>query len=187
MKDRGDAVGDRLPVAFQERDVDRKSDARPRHHLPLERVAVNVDDAREGRKRPRGVDVRSASRGRAEPVMVPVSESRWMLVSSSRPPMRVRPPSMRICMIGGPMPPSWRPPMRRVTGRRLCYGQACVSEGQASYLSRKRSIDSRRKSGKGRPQPRVVPVPPCQPLQAVRSLTGKRGRMTRAGLPATMA
>jgi hypothetical protein len=55
VKHRGDAVGDRLPVAVAERDVERKTDARPRHHLPLEGVAVNVDDPGQDQQ-PRRVD-----------------------------------------------------------------------------------------------------------------------------------
>ena len=45
MEDRGDAVRDRLPVAVDQRDVDREIDLGPRHHLPFERVAMQVDDA----------------------------------------------------------------------------------------------------------------------------------------------
>ncbi len=43
--DGGDAVADRLPVAVDQRNVDRKVDAGARHHLPLEGVAMEVDDA----------------------------------------------------------------------------------------------------------------------------------------------
>src|SRR5262249_2124599 len=43
MKDGGNAVGDGLPVAFEQRHIDRKSDPRPRHHLSLEGIAVDVD------------------------------------------------------------------------------------------------------------------------------------------------
>ena len=45
--DGGDAVADRLPVAVNERDVDREVDARTRHHLPLERIAMQIDNARQ--------------------------------------------------------------------------------------------------------------------------------------------
>ncbi len=41
----GDAVAEELPVRLQERDVVGKVHARPRHQLPLERVAMNIDDA----------------------------------------------------------------------------------------------------------------------------------------------
>src|SRR5271165_232067 len=44
MKSRGDAVGNCLSVAFAERHVEWKIDARPGHHLPFERVAVNIDN-----------------------------------------------------------------------------------------------------------------------------------------------
>jgi hypothetical protein len=50
VEHRGDAVGDRLPVAVDQRDVDREIDARPRHHLPLERIAMQIDDARQHQK-----------------------------------------------------------------------------------------------------------------------------------------
>jgi hypothetical protein len=47
MKDRGDAVGDRLPVAVDQRHIGREVDAGTGHHLPLERVAMQVDNARQ--------------------------------------------------------------------------------------------------------------------------------------------
>jgi hypothetical protein len=43
----GDAVRDRLPVAIDEADVERHVDARARHDLSLEGIAVDVDDAGE--------------------------------------------------------------------------------------------------------------------------------------------
>ena len=45
--DGGDAVADRLPVAVDKRHVDGKIDAGARHHLPLEGVAMEVDDTRQ--------------------------------------------------------------------------------------------------------------------------------------------
>jgi hypothetical protein len=45
MIDGRDAVGDRLPVAVDQRDVDRKVDSGARHHLPLERIAMQIDNA----------------------------------------------------------------------------------------------------------------------------------------------
>ena len=50
MKDGRDAVGDGLPIAFEQRNVDRKSHSRPRHHLSLEGVAMDVDDAGKDQK-----------------------------------------------------------------------------------------------------------------------------------------
>lgn len=47
MKDRRDAVSDRLPVAIGQCHVDRKIDAGAGHHLPLERIAVQIDDTRQ--------------------------------------------------------------------------------------------------------------------------------------------
>ena len=47
MEDGGDAVAHRLAVAVDQRDVDGEIDARPRHHLALEGVAVDIDDARK--------------------------------------------------------------------------------------------------------------------------------------------
>src|SRR5262245_47556299 len=46
----GDAVGDGLPIAFEQRHIDRKSDARPRHHLSLKGIAVDVDDPGQDHK-----------------------------------------------------------------------------------------------------------------------------------------
>ncbi len=45
VKGGGDAVRDQLPVGVDQRHVDRKVDTGARHHLPLERIAVQVDDA----------------------------------------------------------------------------------------------------------------------------------------------
>ena len=45
MEHRGDAVRHHLPVGIDECHVDREIDAGPRHHLPLETVAMDVDDA----------------------------------------------------------------------------------------------------------------------------------------------
>ena len=47
VKHRGDAVGNRLAVAVDQRHVDGKIDTGSRHHLPLESVAMQVDDARQ--------------------------------------------------------------------------------------------------------------------------------------------
>jgi hypothetical protein len=60
VKHRGDAVGDRLPVAVDERDVDRKIHARAGHHLPLECVAMQVDDSRQ-HQQPTRVDRKGAA------------------------------------------------------------------------------------------------------------------------------
>src|SRR6185312_2308320 len=50
MEDGGDAVGDGLAVAIEQRHVDRKIDAGTRHHLPLERIAVQIDNAGKHQK-----------------------------------------------------------------------------------------------------------------------------------------
>ena len=42
-----DAIADRLPIAVDKRNVDREIDAGARHHLPLERVAMEIDDSRQ--------------------------------------------------------------------------------------------------------------------------------------------
>jgi hypothetical protein len=47
MIDGCDAVRDRLPVAVDQCDVDRKIDPGARHHLPLERIAMQIDNARQ--------------------------------------------------------------------------------------------------------------------------------------------
>jgi len=64
VEHRGDAVSDRLPVAVDQGDVDREIDARPRHHLPLKGVAMQIDDARKDQK-PAGIDVEGGARRRA--------------------------------------------------------------------------------------------------------------------------
>jgi hypothetical protein len=46
MKDGRDAVADGLPVAVGERHVGGEINPWPRHHLALEGVAVQIDDAR---------------------------------------------------------------------------------------------------------------------------------------------
>jgi hypothetical protein len=65
MKDGRDAVGDGLPIAFDERNVDRKSHSRPRHHLSLEGIAVDVDDPGKDQKAA-GVDRPLGARLRAD-------------------------------------------------------------------------------------------------------------------------
>ena len=47
MKDCGDAISDCLPVAVDQRHIYREIHARAGHHLPLERIAMQVDDARQ--------------------------------------------------------------------------------------------------------------------------------------------
>ena len=47
MIDGRDPVADRLPVAVDQCDVDWKIDPGARHHLPLEGIAMQVDDARQ--------------------------------------------------------------------------------------------------------------------------------------------
>src|SRR5262249_56971994 len=54
-----------LPIAFEQRHIDRKSDARPRHHLPLEGIAVDVDDPGQDHKAA-GVDHPLGARLRAD-------------------------------------------------------------------------------------------------------------------------
>ena len=66
MEDGGDAVGDGLAIALEERDIERKSDARPRHHLAFEGVAVNVDDSGKNEKAT-GVDRTLGRRIQADP------------------------------------------------------------------------------------------------------------------------
>ncbi|MGY4329216.1 hypothetical protein ACVWWG_003633 [Bradyrhizobium sp. LB7.2] len=45
VKHRGDAVADRLAVTVGERHIDREVDTGTRHHLPLEGIAMQIDDA----------------------------------------------------------------------------------------------------------------------------------------------
>ena len=53
LKIKGEIAGaedlfiDGLPVAVDQRHIDRKIDTRARHHLPLERIAMQIDDARQ--------------------------------------------------------------------------------------------------------------------------------------------
>jgi hypothetical protein len=65
MNDGRDAVGDGLPIAFEQRNVDRKSYSRPRHHLSLEGIAVDVDDPGKDQKAA-GVDPPFGVRLRAD-------------------------------------------------------------------------------------------------------------------------
>ena len=60
MIDGGDPVADRLPVAVEQRHIDREIDAGARHHLPLERVAMQIDDARQHQEAA-GVDAERAA------------------------------------------------------------------------------------------------------------------------------
>ena len=55
VEDGGDAVGDHLAVAVDQRDVEGNLHPRTRHHLPLESVTVNIDDARQ-HQQPAGVE-----------------------------------------------------------------------------------------------------------------------------------
>ena len=50
MIDGRDPVADRLPVAVDQRHIDRKIDAGARHHLPLEGVAMQIDNARQNQQ-----------------------------------------------------------------------------------------------------------------------------------------
>src|SRR5712672_970709 len=45
--DRGDSVADSLPVAVDQSYIDGKIDTRAGHDLPLERIAMQIDDARQ--------------------------------------------------------------------------------------------------------------------------------------------
>jgi len=65
VEDGGDAVGDGLPIAFEQRHIDRKSDSWSRHHLPLEGIAVDVDDPGQDQKAA-GVDHPLGARLRAD-------------------------------------------------------------------------------------------------------------------------
>ena len=50
MEDRGDAIAERLSVAVDECDIDRKINAGAGHHLPFKGVAVQIDDPRQHQK-----------------------------------------------------------------------------------------------------------------------------------------
>jgi hypothetical protein len=45
MKHRRDAISDGLTVAVDQGHIDRKIDPGARHHLPLERIAMQIDDS----------------------------------------------------------------------------------------------------------------------------------------------
>jgi hypothetical protein len=47
VKNRGDAISDGLPVTVDQRYIDGKIDTGARHHLSLERVAVQIDYPRQ--------------------------------------------------------------------------------------------------------------------------------------------
>ena len=66
MEDGGDAVGEGLAIALEQRDIERKRHARPWHQLAFEGVAVDVDDAGKNEKAP-GVDRTFGRRIHADP------------------------------------------------------------------------------------------------------------------------
>src|ERR1700757_1002476 len=97
MKDGRDAVGDGLPIAFEQRNVDRKSPSRPRHHLSLEGVAVDVDDPGKDQKAA-GVDhplgARLCADAGGDPGLAIEIDSGLL----ERAPTSARPASMRMRM-----------------------------------------------------------------------------------------
>jgi hypothetical protein len=66
MKHGGDAVGDGLAIAVDQRDVGRKIDAGARHHLSLECITMQVDDARQHQEIARIDHERAASSASAD-------------------------------------------------------------------------------------------------------------------------
>jgi len=53
----GDSVADRLPIAVDQRHIDGKIDAGTGHDLPLERIAMQIDNARQHQE-PTGIEAK---------------------------------------------------------------------------------------------------------------------------------
>ena len=152
VKHRGDAVGYRLPVAFGQRDVDRKIDAGARHHLPLEGVAMDVDDARAA---PAGRWRRSPAPPSRRPDRSPRSRSPSTTIAALVNVLaEQRPAAVDAQMSVMPAPGCW-------------FG-GVASIVRQLYLSMKASTGSLRKSGSACRKRVVVPVPPRQLDQSAR-------------------
>ena len=127
VEHRGDAVADDLAVGVGKRDVDREIDPGARHHLPLEGIAMQIDDAgqyqqaarieRQPRTAARRIDLRDLSSGYAE---------------------------RSFCELGADQGPA-------TLDENVCHATAlCLLEEEpdlASYADKKSSIESVRKSG----------------------------------------
>ncbi len=162
MIDGGDAVGDRLPVAVEQRHIDRKIDAGARHHLPLERIAMQVDDARQHQETA-GIEASEpgASRGRVRADGADLTAGdpqRGFLENSS--PSRARPPSINMS----------------VTMRHLAVWLARAAIRGGLVFGEKILDRELAEIGQGAAQRLMVPVPP-----------GERRRAGRRCLPETAA
>ncbi|MGY4355452.1 hypothetical protein ACVW0J_001945 [Bradyrhizobium sp. i1.7.7] len=131
VKDGGDAVADRLAVTVGERDVDREVDAGARHHLALEGIAMQIDDAgqhqqvaridRQPRTAARGIDLRNVRAGH--------QNGSFDELGADQGPAALK---EDVC---------------QATALRLLAGERVRELARASYAERKSSIPSLRKSG----------------------------------------
>lgn len=130
MERSSDAVGDRLAVAIDQRDVDRKVHLWPRHHLPLEGIAMDIDDARQHH------EVACVQRERAASVF-------WAKLADFAAGDRER-GFLEFAVDQGT--PGFNEDVSHNAALRLALVAGAVEA--ASYLSRKSSIASLRKSGR---------------------------------------
>ena len=168
VKDRGDAVGDRLPVAVDQRHVDREIDAGARHHLPLEGIAMQVDDARQ-HQQAAGIEAERAaavvanrprrSRGRR-------SAARFRRISLAE-----QRPAAFDQNVGH-------------DAALLLAGVATAELAAASYFARKSSIASLRKSGRARRSVSWSQSHHASSASRSAMASGNRRLIDRAGLPA---
>ena len=168
MKHGGHAVADGLPVAVKQRQVDREIDAGARHHLPLERVAMEVDDARQ-HDEPARVDRQRT---------VPAFGSDGIDVAARRPHRGV------LEFLAEQGPAAFNEKIGHdVALRRLLWMDSLEA---ASYLSRKSSMASFLKSGSARRNASWSQSHHARSARRPAMFSGKRRLIGRAGLPATM-
>ena len=150
-----------LPIACRSLSISATSigkiDAGARHHLPLERIAMQVDDARQHHQAA-GIDA-DASRGHRPN---PRRRSRRPAIRSEAsrisPPSRARPPSMH----------------NSVTMRHFVVGlPSRLMLAAASYFCEKVLDSELAEIGQGPAQRLMVPVPPRELRQPVGHRFGK--------------
>jgi hypothetical protein len=174
MEHRGDAVGERLPVAVEERDVHGEVDARPRHHLPLECVAMDVHDAGQHHEAV-GLDAPARRRVAADPADQALLGSQ-MDCGAFQLRADESASALYANVHGFDLPP-----------RCVVAGHAVqVVTAAASCRSRNRSMASRWKSGKAACKRSCVQSHQASRCSRCAMASGKRARMKRAGLPATI-
>jgi hypothetical protein len=126
-----DAVADRLTVAVDERDIDGEINTGARHHLPLERIAVQIDDTRQ-HDEATCIDAESAAAGfRTHGADLAARNQQRRILDF----VAEQGPAAFDENVGHDVAP-----------RRLDW--ACAEPAVASYLLRKSSTASLRKSGR---------------------------------------